>query len=336
MKISVVLPAHNEHELLDQAVQSILRQTEGDLELIVVDDGSTDGTGELLDRLAIQDTRVKPVRQEHAGIVTALNRGLERARGTYIARMDADDLSHPDRFRRQAEFLDRNPEVGLVGCGVEYLGDADDNRGLALFVEWTNSLVTSEDIDLYRFVESPFIHPSVMFRRELAEQFGAYRDGDYPEDYELWLRWLDGGVRMAKLDDSLLQWRERPGRLTRTDSRYSVEAFYRTKAPYLNRWLREHNPHHPNVVIWGAGRTSRLRQRHLTELGVRVKAYVDIDPRKIGYRIDGAEVIPPERLPPPEESFVLAWVGSRGAREDIEERLGRRGFRRGLHYLPCA
>ena len=336
VRISVVLPAYNECELLGQAVESILRQTEDNLEVIVVDDGSTDGTGELLTRMGAEDMRVKPVRQEHAGIVAALNRGLEHVRGTYVARMDADDLSRPDRLRRQAKFLDRNPEIGLVGCEVDYLGDADINRGLALFVEWTNSLLTSEDIDLYRFVESPFIHPSVMFRRELPEALGAYRDGDFPEDYELWLRWLEGGVRMAKIEGTLLGWRERAGRLTRTDQRYSVEAFYRAKAPYLCRWLQEHNEHHPEVVVWGAGRTSRLRQRHLTDLGVRVKAYVDIDPRKIGYRIDEAEVIPPEKLPSPSECFVLPWVGSRGAREDIEYRLERRGFRRGLHYLPCA
>ncbi|MCP5113700.1 MAG: glycosyltransferase [bacterium] len=333
---SVVIPAHNERDLLPRALESVLRQSETAIEVIVVDDGSTDGTGELLEQLARRDSRVRPIRQPHSGIVAALNRGLAEARGDYIARMDADDVSRPDRLRRQADFLDQHPEIGLVSCGVEYLGDAGSNRGLALFVDWTNSLLTSEDIDLYRFVESPLIHPSVMFRKELPDQFGVYRDGDFPEDYELWLRWLAAGVRMAKLNDVLIEWHERPGRLTRTDPRYSVEAFYRTKAPYLERWLARHNPHHPNVIIWGAGRTSRQRQRYLTDLGIRVEAYVDIDPRKIGYRIGTAPVIGPEELPPAGSCFVLGWVGSRGAREDIEQRLQQRGFRRGFDYLPCA
>lgn len=336
VRTSVVLPVYNGAAFLGEALQSLARQTEPDFEVVVVDDGSTDGTAALLESVAGRDSRLRVVRQEHAGIVTALNRGLAEARGKYIARMDADDLSRPERLRCQADLLDQNPEIGLVGSRVEYLGDADRNRGLALFVDWTNSLVEERDIDLYRFVESPFIHPSVMFRRELPELYGAYRDGPFPEDYELWLRWMESGVRMVKSGEVLLEWRELPDRLTRVDPRYSVEAFYQTKAPYLCRWLARHNPHHPAVIIWGAGRTSRQRQQFLIEEGVRIEAYVDIDPRKIGYRIGEAEVIPPDALPDPDRCFVLPWVGSRGAREDIEDRLKHRGFRRGHHYLPCA
>ncbi len=330
------MPVHNEERFAGRAIDSILRQSERNLELLVVDDGSTDGTPELLRRLTQYDPRLRVIRQEHTGIVPALNHGLEHATGAYIARMDADDVSLPDRLRLQADFLDCNPEAGLVGSRVEYLGDARRNRGLALFVEWNNSLTEAADISLYRFVESPLIHPSVMFRRELPERFGAYRDGPFPEDYELWLRWMEHGVGMAKLRQPLLRWQERAGRLTRTDPRYSVEAFYRSKAPYLYRWLERHNPHHPSVIVWGSGRTSRRRLRFLTELGVRVEAFVDIDPRKIGYRIGGAEVIPPEDLPGPEHCFVLQWVASRGARAEIEAELQHRGFLRGVHSVPCA
>lgn len=335
-RVSVLLPVHNEECFLEQAVESILRQTESSFELILVDDGSTDGSPALLERLAQGDRRIKPIHQPHAGIVAALNRGMREASGRYVARMDADDLAHPERLRLQAGYLDLHPDIGMVGSRVEYLGDAGRNRGLAVFVEWSNSLTDSRDIDLYRFVETPFVHPSVMFRRELTERLGTYRDGPFPEDYELWLRWLEGGVRMAKLEETLLSWRERPQRLTRTDSRYSVEAFYRTKAPYVYRWLEKHNPRHPAVIVWGSGRTSRKRLRFLTDLGVRVEAYVDIDPRKIGYRIEGARVMTPDELPAAGACFVLQWVASRGARAEIEAELAGRGFRLGRDYLPCA
>lgn len=252
VRISVVLPIFNEESLLEEALESLLRQTEPDFEVIAVDDGSTDGTPALLDQFAARDGRVKPVRQPHAGIVAALNRGLAEAGGAYVARMDADDVARPHRLQRQADFLDRERGIGLISSRVEYLGDVERNAGLAHFVAWTNSLTSEEDISLYRFVESPVVHPSVMFRRELVKQFGGYRDGPFPEDYELWLRWMERGVRMAKLEETLLEWRERPDRLTRTDSRYSPEAFYRTKAPYLYRWLERHNPHHPAVIVWGA------------------------------------------------------------------------------------
>ena len=336
MRISVVLPVRDEESLLEEALESLLRQSERDFEVIAVSDGSNDGTGEVLARFAARDGRVKPVRQARSGIVAALNRGLRQARGIYIARMDADDICRPERLALQADFLDREPGIGLVGSRVEYLGDADKNEGLAHFVRWSNSLIAARDISLYRFVESPLIHPSVMFRRELPKRFGPYRDGPFPEDYELWLRWMEMGVRMAKLEATLLDWRDRPERLTRTDPRYSVDAFYQTKAPYLCRWLERHNPHHPAVIVWGSGRTSRQRLRFLTGLGIRVEAFVDIDPRKVGHRIGGAEVIWPGALPAPGRCFVLGWVASRGAREDIERELRKRGFRRGIDYLPCA
>ncbi len=335
-RVSVILPVYNEEHFLEQAVESILRQTDSDFELIVIDDGSSDGSRVLLEQLAADDRRIKTIHQRHAGIVAALNRGMREAGGRYVARMDADDWAYPERLHLQAGYLDLHSDIGVVGSRVDYMGDAGRNRGLAVFVEWSNSLTESSDIELYRFVETPLVHPSVMFRRELAGRLGTYREGPFPEDYELWLRWLDGGVRMAKLEQTLLSWCERPQRLTRTDSRYSVEAFYRTKAPYIYRWLEKHNPHHPNVIVWGSGRTSRQRLRFLTDLGIRVEAYIDIDPRKIGYTIEGAKVLTPNELPAASVCFVLQWVASRGARAEIEAELASRGFRLGRDYLPCA
>jgi len=335
-RTSVVLPVYNGGQFLTEAIESVLSQTDADFELVIVDDGSTDESPDIISRYARADRRIRPIRQSHAGVARAANRAIDEARGAYIARMDADDLARPERIAKQAGYLDEHPEIGLVASRVEYLGDRERNRGLAAFVEWNNSILTPAELSLHRFVESPVVQPSVMFRSELPSLFGPYRDGPFPEDYELWLRWLEHGVSMAKLPQTLLKWRETPGRLTRTDERYSVDAFYRTKAPYLFRWLATHNPHHPNVIIWGAGRTSRERQRMLTKLGIRVQAYVDIDPDKIGYRIGGAEVIWPQDLPSPSDCFVLGWVGSRGAREDIESRLQARGFRPGQNYLSCA
>ena len=267
---------------LAEALESLLRQTDPDLEVIAVDDGSNDATPAILSEYAAWDGRVRVLLGGEGNLPTALNRGLAAARGRYIARMDADDIARPDRIEQQAEFLDRNDEIGLVGGSVRYLGDARANRGLALFVEWTNSLLTPERIAASRFVETPVIHPSVMFRCELVERYGEYREGDFPEDYELWLRWLEKGVRFAKLPEIILDWRDRPERLTRTDPRYDPEAFFRLKAPYVARCLEDANPHHPEVVVWGAGRTARKRFAHVEREGVRATAFIDVDPKKIG------------------------------------------------------
>lgn len=336
MKISVVLPVFNEAALLGEALESLFNQSESDFEIVAIDDGSTDSSLEILHGAAARDNSVRVVEQSHSGIVSALNRGLAEARGAYIARMDADDICAPGRLQQQSAYLDANPSVGLVGSRVRFLGDRTAHEGMARFVDWTNGLLTADRIAREQFVESPFVHPSVMFRRELVAKHGGYRDGDFPEDYELWLRWLEAGVRMSKIDAELLQWRERPGRLTRTDSRYSVDAFFRTKAPYLAQFLAGKNPRHPRVVVWGAGRTTRLRLRPLFELGVEPEAWIDIDPNKTGWTVQGAPVLPPEELQEAGSSFVLVAVGKRGARELIEPFLLGKGYEVGKTCIFCA
>src|SRR6185436_16591977 len=107
-----------------------------------------------------------------------------------------------------------NRPIGLVGCLVEFGGDRSASEGYALHVDWINALTTPDEIALNRFVESPLAHPSVMFRRELVEKHGGYRAGDFPEDYELWLRWMEAGARMGKVPRVLLTWQDGPGRLS--------------------------------------------------------------------------------------------------------------------------
>jgi len=335
-RISVVMPVWNAQNTLDTAVRSIQEQTEHDWELIAVDDGSTDETPRLLAAFAREDARVRFLRTPHRGIVAALNSGMAVARATLIARMDADDRSLPDRLRCQADFLNAHPDIGLVGCRARFGGDSKTAAGLALYVEWNNSLCTPEAITSNRFIESPLVHPSVVFRRELIERFGAYRDGDFPEDYELWLRWIEAGVRMAKLPETLLVWNDPPARLTRSDARYAPRNLFACKAPFLARWLECNNPHHPEVVVWGAGRETRKRAEALTHHGVRITAYVDIDPRKIGNVISGRPVLSPDDLPRPDACFLVSCVGSRGARDDIRERLTRRGWIEGRNMIMAA
>ncbi len=334
--VSVLLPVFNAASTVARAVQSIRQQTRADWEIIAVDDGSTDGTRELLAALTRQETRLRLLARPHAGIVTALNAGLAEARGRLIARMDADDEAHGERFARQVAFLNQRPDVGVAGSLVEFGGDRTQAGGYALHVDWMNGLVEPADIALNRFVESPFAHPSVMFRRELAERHGGYRDGDFPEDYELWLRWLDAGIRMAKVSRVLLTWHDAPGRLSRTEARYDAEAFYRCKAVYLAHWLRRHVPPSRRVLVWGAGRPTRKRAEHLVAQGVTLAGYLDIDPRKQGQQFSGRPVIAPKELPPAEEVFVLGYVAKRGARELARACLRAQGFAEGRDFLMAA
>jgi glycosyltransferase involved in cell wall biosynthesis len=345
--VSVVMPVRNAATTVARAVASIRNQTLAEWELVAVDDGSTDGTRDWLRAEARREVRLRLIERPAEGIVPALNAGLAAARGRYVARMDADDENHPERLAEQAARLETSPAVGVVGCLVAYGGDRARNAGYARYVDWLNSVVSAEDVGRNRFVESPLAHPSVMFRRELSERFGGYRAGDFPEDYELWLRWLEAGVRIEKVARPLLIWHDGPARLSRTDRRYDPEAFFRVKAGYLARWLRRAQERvgegsAREIWIWGAGRPTRRRAALLEEHGVVIAGYIDVDPKKTGRTVGGVPVIAPgaleRRADTPEASrrFILGYVASRGARELIRADLGRRGYREGEDFLMCA
>ncbi|MDF7798322.1 glycosyltransferase [Pontiellaceae bacterium B1224] len=326
MKVSVVMPAYNAESTIFQTLESLRAQQFQSLEIIVVNDGSTDGTLDIL--RPRKDIRL--IDRPHRGIVPALNDGLAAVSGDYIARMDADDLCHPERIEQQVAYLEKFPTLGMVGSRVEFGGDRGKQAGYAAYVDWINSLIEPDEIALNQFVESPFAHPSVMFRRELPEKYGAYRDGPFPEDYELWLRWMGHGVQCGKVDQELITWNDPPTRLSRTDTRYSIDAFYETKARYLFQWLKKNNPHHPDVIVWGAGRVTRKRASVLEQYGLRITHYIDLKPRTLNC---GTPVIHHSKIPDPASCFILPMVGNRGARRNIHTFLKERGFTKGANCI---
>ncbi len=332
-RISVVMPAYNAEDTIEEAIESILNQEASDFELLVIDDGSTDATPELIQIWEQQDARLIYHRQPHKGITSALNLGLREARGRYIARMDADDISFPNRLQLQSDYLDRNNGVGVISGKVRFKGLEEDYNGYARYVEWVNSLDSENDISLNRFIESPIPHPSVMFRRWIVETLGGYRDGDFPEDYELWLRWMNAGIRFHKLDQVILQWHDHPARLSRNHPRYHRMAFHRIKAYYLSRWLELYNPFHPEVVIWGSARSNRKRAKLLERHGIRITAFVDVNPNKFGQKIHGIPVWSPDELPEAGSCFVIPFVATRGANSDIADVLEAKHYREGIDYL---
>ena len=185
--VSVVMPVRNGERFVEQAARSILEQTFTDIELVIVDDGSTDGTPTLLRAIAARDERVLVLTAKRPeGIVRALNEGCRAARGRYLARMDADDISLPRRIELQVELLDATPDVGIVGGCMTC-------TNLSGSVSWP-ALYPPDDAAIRKTLASanPFGHPTVMMRREAFESCGGYRDVcRHAEDYELWVRLLD-------------------------------------------------------------------------------------------------------------------------------------------------
>jgi glycosyltransferase involved in cell wall biosynthesis len=335
-RVSILLPAYNAQATINRAIDSIRKQSLRDWELIIVDDGSTDRTAEIASETALQDPRIRLHRYGHRGLVPTLNDTIELAQGQYLARMDADDQSDRDRLALQADYLDDNPQVGLVASRVRFGGDHLKNTGFAQYVDWMNSVQSPEAISLNRFIESPIAHPSVMYRRDIVGRYGGYRDTDWPEDYELWLRWIDAGVQIAKLPRMLLTWNDAQNRLSRKHSRYRVDAFYACKCHYLSKFISKTvDPSRP-IILWGAGRITRKRFHALEQAGRTISGFIDIDPRKIGLRINGRPVHDVSAVPVDRKWFIIAGVGNRGARKTIRSELDQRGYIEGTDSIIAA
>lgn len=330
--VSVLLPAFNAARFLGTAVASIQRQTLREWELLLLDDGSEDETARLAGAFAHRDPRIRVFRFSHRGIAQTLNEGLALARGAFIARMDADDVSHTLRLSLQREFLERNPSVSAVGSLVRLFPRARVPQGMLEYERWVNALVTPEEIGREIFVDAPLVHPSVMIRREDLESVGGYRF-DGPEDFDLWLRLHLAGKRFAKIPEVLLFWRERTDRATRLGSDYSREAFRRCRANHLAEWIGPAR----SVLVAGNREAKRLG-RLLEDRGMRIRAFVDLDPDRIGRRVGGIPVIGYDEVGSGQYAgaILLAAVGSRGAREEIRKRLLARGCRESRDFVCVA
>ncbi|WP_420318822.1 glycosyltransferase [Ekhidna sp.] len=313
--VSVILPFYNA-PFLENAIQSILNQSYENFELILVDNGSNDES-EFIAKSYHSHPKVKLVSETNRGVVYAFNTGLKFANGPYIARMDADDIATEDRLVRQVDLLESDSSLEVVSGLVEYLGP-DENIGFIHYVDWLNSIRSTDQIRFNQFVEFPLANPSLMFRRKVFDKYGSYQAGDFPEDYEFFLRLMSKSVTMRKVEHTILKWRDLSGRLTRTDDRYSQEAFFKIKAQYLAQWLKKNNPFHPNIYLWGAGRLSRRRSELLLAEGVEVMKYIDVKKKD--------EVLHYTNTPSKEEAFIVSYVANRGARNEIRDYLNKKGY----------
>jgi glycosyltransferase involved in cell wall biosynthesis len=331
-RVSIVLPYRDVGGFVEEALGGVLAQQGVSLEVLAIDDGSADDGPARVARMAARDARIVPLATGGIGLVGALELGRRSARGPLLARMDGDDVALPGRLARQVALLEAQPSLGAVGTRVEAFADGPLGEGMQRYVEWQNGLVTAEDHARQLFVESPLCHPSVMLRREALDAVGGYRDGPWPEDYDLWLRLDAHGFGLAKVPEVLLRWRHRPGRATFRDPRYALHAFFEAKgrflAPRLSRLGRP-------IAVWGAGPTGKRTARALEASGVFAELFVDIDPRKIGRVARGVPIASPSALERGRHTVVVA-VGARGARDLVRAELAAGGFVEGEDYVCAA
>jgi len=240
-KVSVLLPCYQAEASVEGAARSILDQTHSGLELLALDDGSTDGTRAALERLAAADDRIRVVVNEtNLGLIATLNRGLELADGEFIARMDADDVSEPTRLERQLDVFRRWPETDAVGTGVRLL-DADGRaRGRR-----PPRACTPGGCRFLSYLATPVAHPTLLARRGVLAGHG-YRQAEetlHAEDYDLFARLVRSGATLRNVDEELLGFRVSPGSVSRRFEQIQVEHFRRLARGHLRSGLgREARP----------------------------------------------------------------------------------------------
>ncbi|MBL4658797.1 MAG: glycosyltransferase [Alcanivoracaceae bacterium] len=211
-RISVLMPIYNAERFLKTALESILSQSFSDFEIIAINDGSTDASGKIL--ASYGDKRLRVINNDgNKGLIYTLNKGIEKANGKYIARMDADDIALPNRLAMQVEFLEAHPSIVLLGGHAEMI----DEHGVP-FMPMTPPLSHQAIINRI-FIGSCFIHPSVMFRTDVVRELGGYRhDALHAEDYDLWLRIIQNH-QVANLSAILIQYRIHPDQVSQRKMR---------------------------------------------------------------------------------------------------------------------
>ncbi len=323
--VSILLPCRDAEPFLRECISSLEGQTEPRFEILTLDDGSTDRTREMLGAWAERDPRVRIFDREGSGIVAALQRLSREARASRIARMDADDISRPERLAEQIRLLKAAPHVAACGTGVRYFPRPLRGSGYRRYETWLNQLGDPAAVERDLFVECPIAHPTLMIRRAVFEAMGGYRETSGPEDYDLVLRLAAAGHALSNVPEVLHEWRLGDHRLSERSDRYSADAFRRLKVSFLTKGLV---PADRPLVIWGAGKVGKAFARAWLGSGSPgIAAFVDLDPRKIGQTIHGATVIRPSELARlAARPFMLLAVGSPGARGEIRDVLDEMGY----------
>ncbi|HWP65354.1 MAG TPA: glycosyltransferase family 2 protein [Candidatus Limnocylindria bacterium] len=330
--VSVLLPARDAAATIASALASVRRQTLTAWECIVVDDASRDETAAVAAAAAGRDARIRVVPGRGAGIAAALQAGLAACRGRWVARMDADDVMHRERLARQVAALEADPSLAAVGARVRIFPRAGLRDGWRAYERWLDSIDTPERVRAEAFVENPLVHPTLCARREVLERFG-WRACGWPEDYDLVLRMLAAGLRLAVVPARLLAWRDGPARLTRAHPDYALERITACKAHHLARGLLAGTDRY---VLWGYGDTGRALRQALAAEGKRPSHVIELHPGRLGQTIHGAPVVPPEALVALPRGPLVASVAGLEARTRIRAFLDRLGWRETAEYVCAA
>ena len=330
--ISVLIPFKNADRFFSAALKSLAAQTMTDFEVVMVDDASSDGSRKVAEEFCKFDQRFRVI-DSGQGLVPALNCGLAAATGKWIARFDSDDLCHPERLALQHAMAENCGEKTVVSCRVRSFPHSEVSSGYRKYEEWINSLESPEEIERSLFIESPVPHPTAFYSRAAVIKAGGYRNLGLPEDYELWLRLWSLGFKFARVPKTLLAWRERRDRFSRTSPVYSLTSFYKTKALYLGLvpCLKG-----KKVFVAGCGQAARRLGKHLQRQGFHIEAFLAPDSVAPERELRGRQVVSISKWVNPDGLPLIVASRKPGAMSAIQGYFEGQGLLNWVDFVLCS
>ena len=316
--ISVVMPVYNGEKYLVEAIESILNQTFRNFEFIIVCAKSQDSSLEIIKKYMWVDDRIKLIQVDHKGIVYSLNIGVDMAKGKYIARMDADDISLPERFEVQYAHMEENPDIIILGTFVECFGECHDSN--LSYEAYFNKVITEESIYLDVVNRCPLVHPTVMMKSTFAKQERYDSKYSTMEDYDLWVRAVKKGYILMNISKILLRYRVHKKSKSYLEQ---GEEFLKAKIEYkLNHF---YDVHKNNVLVWGAGLGGRVCVDYLqsSKWNEKIKVLAVVDKEKEG-EINNIKIIKPNDIDRIKYDYV--FITTNLGRKEVSNYLDQMGL----------
>lgn len=320
--VSIIMPVFNGELHLTQALDSIVKQTWEQWELIAIDDGSTDGTAAILSSFEKKDQRIKILSIEHGGVIQALQAGQTQIRGDFVTRMDADDLMPKDKLANLIQPILKNASTPQISVGkVKYFSDEQQGLGdgYRRYERWLNGNLMANDPYEEIFRECVIPSPNWMMNTATFQAIGGFDDLSYPEDYHFCFRCRLNGIKISPVDTITHLWRDWPDRSTRTADHYKDNLFFNLKA----RFYAQDKPYPENTtLVWGAGNKGKALVRALLDQGVNFEWTCE-NPRKIDHHIYGVQIKEPS-LETMSGVNVLIAVSNPTEQRELVEKIAKR------------
>ncbi len=286
-KVSILIPFKNTAAYLGECLESILAQTYTNWEVLAIDDQSTDSSEKIVNTFAQSDPRIRVYANRGTGIIEALRTAYDRSTGTFVTRMDSDDIMTSDKLEVMVGSLKKHGEGHLAVGIVSYFSDRGISDGYERYEKWLNGLTIKGTNYSEIYKECVIPSPAWMAYRSDFDACGAFTPDRYPEDYDLAFRFYENGVKCIANDQLLHYWRDYDTRTSRTSEHYAQNYFLDIKLHYFLRL--EHDIHRP-LTVWGAGSKGKEIAKGLLERGVPFHWVCD-NPNKIGKEIYGQEML---------------------------------------------